>query len=30
MIPGEGCANLPALFDAFEAGGYDGWYDLEI
>jgi sugar phosphate isomerase/epimerase len=30
MIPGEGCANLPALFDALEAGGYDGWYDLEI
>jgi sugar phosphate isomerase/epimerase len=30
MIPGEGCANLPALFDALEAGGYTGWYDLEI
>jgi sugar phosphate isomerase/epimerase len=30
MIPGEGCANLPALFDALQAGGYDGWYDLEI
>jgi sugar phosphate isomerase/epimerase len=30
MIPGEGCANLPALFEALEAGGYQGWYDLEI
>jgi sugar phosphate isomerase/epimerase len=30
MIPGEGCANLPALFEALAAGGYDGWYDLEI
>ena len=30
MIPGEGCANLPALFDALEAGGYEGWYDIEI
>jgi sugar phosphate isomerase/epimerase len=30
MIPGEGCANLAELFDALEAGGYQGWYDLEI
>jgi sugar phosphate isomerase/epimerase len=29
-IPGEGCANLPRLFDALEAGGYSGWYDIEI
>jgi sugar phosphate isomerase/epimerase len=29
-IPGEGCANLPRLFDALAAGGYDGWYDIEI
>ena len=30
LIPGEGCANLPALLAALEEGGYDGWYDLEI
>lgn len=30
LIPGEGSANLPALLEALEAGGYAGWYDLEI
>jgi sugar phosphate isomerase/epimerase len=28
--PGDGVIDLPALFGALEAGGYDGWYDLEI
>ena len=30
LIPGEGCADLPALLDALESGGYAGWCDLEI
>lgn len=29
-IPGEGCANLPRLFEALQEGGYAGWYDIEI
>jgi sugar phosphate isomerase/epimerase len=29
-LPGEGVIDLAALFSALEAGGYDGWYDLEI
>ena len=29
-LPGEGVANLPAILGALEAGGYHGWYDLEI
>lgn len=29
-LPGEGVIDLPALFAALTAGGYDGWYDLEI
>jgi sugar phosphate isomerase/epimerase len=29
-LPGEGTIDLAALFSALEAGGYDGWYDLEI
>jgi sugar phosphate isomerase/epimerase len=29
-IPGEGVADLPRLFDALAAGGYHGWYDIEI
>ncbi len=28
-IPGEGIIDLPAIFGALEAGGYDGWYYLE-
>ena len=29
-LPGEGAIDLPALFGALEASGFDGWYDLEI
>jgi sugar phosphate isomerase/epimerase len=30
LPPGEGAMDLPAMFGALEAAGYDGWYDLEI
>ena len=30
VLPGDGIANVPSLLGALEAGGYDGWYDLEI
>jgi sugar phosphate isomerase/epimerase len=29
-LPGDGVIDLPAILGALEAGGYDGWYDLEI
>ena len=29
-LPGEGVMDLPAIIGALEAGGYDGWYDMEI
>ncbi|HEY7603217.1 MAG TPA: sugar phosphate isomerase/epimerase family protein [Gaiellaceae bacterium] len=29
-LPGEGVIDLPAILGALEAGGYDGWYDLEV
>ena len=29
-LPGEGIMDLPAMFGALEAGGFDGWYELEI
>ena len=29
-LPGEGVMDLPAILGALEAGGYDGWYDMEI
>lgn len=29
-LPGDGIIDLPAIFSALEAGGYDGWFDLEI
>lgn len=29
-LPGEGVMDLPAMFGALEAGGFDGWYELEI
>jgi sugar phosphate isomerase/epimerase len=29
-LPGEGIMDLPAILGALEAGGFDGWYDLEI
>ncbi|HLH70166.1 MAG TPA: sugar phosphate isomerase/epimerase family protein [Candidatus Dormibacteraeota bacterium] len=30
LLPGEGRANVPAIFATLEAAGYDGWYDVEI
>jgi sugar phosphate isomerase/epimerase len=29
-LPGEGIVDLAAIFGALEAGGFDGWFDLEI
>jgi sugar phosphate isomerase/epimerase len=29
-LPGEGVMDLPAIIGALEAGGYDGWFDMEI
>jgi sugar phosphate isomerase/epimerase len=29
-LPGDGIIDLPAIIGALEAGGYDGWYDMEI
>jgi sugar phosphate isomerase/epimerase len=29
-LPGEGIIDLPAILGALEAGGFDGWFDLEI
>ena len=29
-LPGDGIMDLPAIFGALEAGGFDGWYELEI
>jgi len=30
VLPGEGVIDLPGIFGALEASGYDGWYDLEV
>lgn len=29
-LPGDGIIDLPAIFGALDAGGVDGWFDLEI
>jgi sugar phosphate isomerase/epimerase len=29
-LPGEGTIDLPAILGALEAGGFDGWFDMEI
>jgi sugar phosphate isomerase/epimerase len=29
-LPGDGVIDLPRILGALEAGGFDGWYDLEI
>lgn len=29
-LPGQGTLDLPAILGALDAGGYSGWYDLEI
>jgi sugar phosphate isomerase/epimerase len=30
VLPGDGVLDLGAVFRVLEAGGYDGWYDVEI
>jgi sugar phosphate isomerase/epimerase len=30
LLPGDGVLDLASAFRALEAGGYDGWYDVEI
>jgi len=30
VLPGNGVLDLAAIFRTLEAGGYDGWYDVEI
>jgi sugar phosphate isomerase/epimerase len=30
VLPGDGTIDLPALLGAVDAGGFRGWYDLEI
>jgi sugar phosphate isomerase/epimerase len=30
VLPGDGVIDLPRIFGALDAGGYDGWYDLEV
>jgi len=30
VLPGDGIIDLPAIFGALDAGGFEGWADLEI
>jgi sugar phosphate isomerase/epimerase len=30
VLPGDGTIDLRAAFRALEAGGFDGWYDIEV
>ena len=30
VLPGDGVLDLASVFRTLEAGGYDGWYDVEI
>jgi sugar phosphate isomerase/epimerase len=30
LLPGHGVIDLPRMFGTLEAGGYSGWYDLEV
>jgi sugar phosphate isomerase/epimerase len=30
VLPGDGALDLVSAFRALDAGGYDGWYDVEI
>jgi sugar phosphate isomerase/epimerase len=30
VLPGDGVADLPAIFAALRAGGFDSWFDLEV
>jgi sugar phosphate isomerase/epimerase len=30
VLPGEGCADVPAILGALELAGWDGLYDLEV
>jgi len=29
-LPGDGIMDLPAILGALEAGGFDGWYEMEL
>jgi sugar phosphate isomerase/epimerase len=30
LLPGDGVADLPGILGSLAAGGFDGWYELEI
>jgi sugar phosphate isomerase/epimerase len=30
LLPGDGTIDLPPMLAALEAGGFDGWYDVEV
>jgi len=30
VLPGDGVADLPGILAALRAGGFDGWFDLEV
>ena len=30
LLPGDGIADLPGMLGSLDAGGFDGWYELEI
>jgi sugar phosphate isomerase/epimerase len=30
VLPGDGVADLPGIFAALRAGGFDSWFDLEV
>jgi sugar phosphate isomerase/epimerase len=30
VLPGDGTADLPGILGALDAGGFDGWFELEI
>ncbi len=30
LLPGQGVIDLSRMFGTLEAGGYTGWYDLEV
>ena len=30
VLPGDGIADIPGMLGALDAGGFDGWYELEV
>lgn len=30
VLPGDGVIDLPSVFGALDAAGYEGWYDVEV